>query len=326
MEVDISELDPLWLNEIQDTFTEIFTRGFLLIHPWVMNLFTVIASSVLVAGIAFYLMYPYPITFLRIGKLILRVAVLSAIVQNWLYITDGFMNSVVWVGMRMSGTALSNDDFLRPGRLMLIGIRLSANFYAMTSAWSEDWVMAPVMAVVYAGVYFVMIVGYFLIATASMFVQIEFQIMSLWAFAMFPLMNSAFIAWIATDLVREVILSALKLGLLALLVSIILPFSVSLGLPGDTEIDIQAAIMLALGVGTLAILIKKYAAWPGSGIMTLGLLTALYFKPSPSGGGMGGGGSSGGGGSGGSAPGSLGPTPYTPTGGTPPPRSTRGYA
>ena len=280
----MESFDPLWLDTLRNTFAATLTDGYLRIRPLVVTLMTTTLSIGLFAGVvlAWFSSF-HPTALVKIGDVLIRIAVLWAIANNWNYLFDGFMDSVVFWGLLYGGSTLTTQDFLQPGTLLLIGIRLSTNFYLILLTMADDIWYAPVLFFGYTVAWLIMVSVFGIMSVAILAAQVEYFFISGFAFLMWPLMPIWFTAWISTSTVRLLIAAALRLGGLATLISIVLRLVVALGIP-DGEPSIQSAIVLSIGLAAMAYFVWKgprmfgAAAWPGSGLVALGLLTAAAFR------------------------------------------------
>jgi type IV secretion system protein TrbL len=274
----VQDLDPLWLNTILRTFMEVLTGGYLRNYEWVQNIMAVTVACALIAGMALCLWFPHPVTAIRAGGVILRMMVLWAVVRNWNFLFDGFLNSIVWLGLRVGGSSLTPQEFLEPGRAMLIGLRAAANLYAIVINLGSDSIFAPVLSFIYTLAWLAVVIAFTVLAVAVLFASVEFLLLSIFAFLMWPLMPIDLLAWIAEGIVKLTVGAALRLAALAALFSMVLPVTVALAVGGEGDVDLQTAVMAAIGVAMMAYIVWHgpkllgSATIPGSGFFALGTL------------------------------------------------------
>jgi hypothetical protein len=278
------EFDPLWLNCIMSTFLEILTGGYLRVRPWVANMMGMTVTLALTVALSLKWFIPHPITLLLTFGIVLRMLVLVTIMRYWLTLTDGALNSLVWLGLQVGGSQLTNEEFLQPGTTLAIGVRLSVNLYWMIAAWGGDWLFAPLEYLASTLAFMALWIVFAIIALAVLLTVVEYLIVSIFAFLVWPLTPIPFLAFIADDLARTLLAIIIRLGALAALYSIVIPFAVALGLPGDHDIDIQSTMSLMIGVAILGFIIWQgpkrlgVSSWPAGGMVNLGLLAWIGIR------------------------------------------------
>jgi hypothetical protein len=281
----MNSYDPLWLDMIRDVFAARLTDGYLRVKPLITELMAATLTLTLFLGaVVAWMSSFHPIALMKIGEVWLRVLVLWAISENWNFLFDGFMQSVVTWGGLIGGSTLSSSELLAPGQVLLLGVRLSSNFYMIVVALAEDWWFAPFLFIVYGLGYLGLWLVFTLLALALLTAQVEFQYISVFAFLMWPLMPLWFVTWIATGMVRLLIAAALRLGGLAALYSIVFPFVVQISLPDADDPTVQSALSFLVGLAVLAYFVwhgpKIFGAsmWPGSGLASLATLSVAAFR------------------------------------------------
>lgn len=278
--------DPLWLDQISAVFAATFAASYLdPIKSIVRDLLAATLTLTLFAGavVAWFSSF-HPVALVKIGEVWMRVLVLWAIQENWNYLFDGFMVSVVTWGGLIGGSTLTSAELLSPGSVLLLGVRLSANFYLILAGFADALWYAPVLFIAYTVTYFGLWLVFAVLALALLTAHIEFQFISIFAFLMWPLMPLWFVAWIATSLVRLLIGAALRLGGLAALYSIVLPVVKTLGVPAADDPTVQDALSMLVGLGMMGYLVWQgpkifgAAMWPGSGLASLATLSVAAFR------------------------------------------------
>ena len=276
-------MTPLFLDTVMKAFTHLLTLGFLNVHPWVMNMMAGMLTILLILGYGLVALHPTPASLELAGAVTLRAMVLFAIANNWLTITDGFLNSVVWLGMQVGGSTLSPAEFLSPGRVFYLGTALSWNILNIMLDLKTGLFWEPVLGIAYVFAWLVLWSCFAMMACYVLFAVIEFQLLSVYAFLMWPFMSVRLLAFLAEPLARSLLASALRISALATLMTILVPFVIEVGIPGG-DLTVQSAMSLAFGVIVLGVIIWQGprqiggSAWPGTSLVTLGGLTWMAMR------------------------------------------------
>ena len=109
-----------------DRFLEVFTRyidsGFGLLQGEVKWLAGVLIAIDLVLAALFWAMAPDEDVIARLVKKTLFIGVFAYIINNWTNLARIVFESFAGLGLKASGTGLSEADFLRPGRVAQVGL------------------------------------------------------------------------------------------------------------------------------------------------------------------------------------------------------------
>jgi TrbL/VirB6 plasmid conjugal transfer protein len=266
-------------DDILATFTRIFIDGFLNIHASVMLWLGVLLMGMLVISLFLALRFAdHPFVLVVLGIIWFRAFVLVSIAQNWDTITSGFLNAVVRYGLIIGGSIMTPEEFLSPGRLFFLGAALSQNLLLILTEMGSDWWLAPVLFFAYWIGMQVLWAVFAMMAITVMLAAIEFRLLVVYGFLMWPLMTAGFLSIIAETVAFQVLYAALRLAALATFIGTSLNYAVQVGIPAG-ETTVTGAMCLTFGMIAMLFIVWMgprifgAQAWPGSGLVKVGLLT-----------------------------------------------------
>jgi hypothetical protein len=267
-------------DDILNAFTQILISGFLRVHESVELWLGVLLIVMLVLSMALCIRFAHqPYVLLAMGALWFRALVIVTIFRNWDTIANGLLNGLVSIGLSLNPGGLTPAEFLSPGRIFYLGAMLSQNFVWLIAQMGDAWYKAPLLFFAYYPASLILWVVFALISFFVMVSVIEFQLVSFYAFLAWPLLATHVLAYIAADLARTLIASALRISALAAMLSIALPFAMTVAIGGTGDATVQGAWSLSFGLLMLAGLIWVgpqaigASSMPGRSLLQLGMLT-----------------------------------------------------
>ena len=244
-----------------DRFLEVFTRyidsGFGLLQGEVKWLAGVLIAIDLVLAALFWAMAPDEDVIARLVKKTLFIGVFAYIINNWTNLARIVFESFAGLGLKASGTGLSEADFLRPGRVAQVGLDAGKPILDSISglmgfvSFFENFIQIAVLLFAWA----IVILAFFILAIQLFVSLIEFKLTTLAGFVLIPfgLFNKT--AFAAERVLGNVMSSGIKVLVLAVIVGIgtTLFSQFTQGFAGQPTIEDAMGLVLAalslLGLG-----------------------------------------------------------------------------
>lgn len=193
----------------------------------------------------------------KLIKKVLYVGAFAYIIGNFNMLAGIVFRSFSGLGLLASGSAITQAEFLQPGRLAKVGIDAGAPILAQISnmaGFPEVFANIDAIAVLFLA-WLVLIVSFFVLAVQLFVTLIEFKLTTLAGFVLVPFALWNKTSFLAEKVLGNVISSGIKVLVLAVIVGIgtglFAEFTVSPGT--EPSIDHALVIMLAalsmLGLG-----------------------------------------------------------------------------
>jgi len=244
------------IDHFLDVFSHSIDSGFGLLHGEVAFLTaTLVVIDMTLAGL-FWAMGGEDV----IGRLIkktLYVGAFAFIIGNFNNLAGILFNSFAGLGLVASGSTLSQAQFLQPGHLAKVGVDAAQPIMAQISdltGFPEVFANLDVISVLFLA-WLVVIVSFFVLAVQLFVTLIEFKLTTLAGFVLVPFALWNKTAFLAERVLGNVVLSGIKVLVLAVIVGIGTGLFAQFQTPPGTEpsIDLALTIMLAslamLGLG-----------------------------------------------------------------------------
>jgi type IV secretion system protein TrbL len=209
-----------------DRFTEVFTRyidsGFGLLGGEVAFLAsTLIVIDVTLAGL-FWAWGADENVVAHLVKKTLYVGFFAFLIGNFNSLAKIVFNSFAGLGLKASGSSLSADQFLQPGRLAQVGIDAGKPILQAAGqlmgfvSFFENFIQIFVLLIAWL----VVLIAFFILAVQLFITLIEFKITTLAGFVLVPfgLFNKT--AFLAERVLGNIITSGVKVLVLAVIVGI----------------------------------------------------------------------------------------------------------
>ena len=256
------------MNDVSviDRFLDVFSRyidsGFGLLQGEVAFLTaTLIVIDMTLAGLFWAMGHASGQGEDVIAKLIRKVLYVGAfayIIGNFNTLAGVLFRSFAGLGLTASGSALSMDNFLQPGRLAKVGIDAGAPILDQIrelGGFPEVFIhIAPIVVLFLAWI--VVIVSFFVLAVQLFVTLIEFKLTTLAGFVLVPFALWNKTAFLAEKVLGNVVSSGIKVLVLAVIVGIGSGLFSEFTIPAGAEPSIDQALvimlaslsMLALGI------------------------------------------------------------------------------
>lgn len=213
------------LNVI-DTFMQTFIRyidsGFGLLQGDVAALTTVlIGIDITLAGL-FWAMDGEANVLVRLIKKVLYVGSFAFIINNFSTLSTIIFNSFSTLGLDATGSGLTADDLLRPGKLAGTGFQAAAPLLQQAgSLMGFTTVFTHLVTIlVLVGAWFIVVLAFFVLAIQLFITILEFKLTTLAGFVLVPFALWGKTAFLAERVLGNVIASGIKVMVLAVIVGI----------------------------------------------------------------------------------------------------------
>ncbi len=246
------------MNDVSviDRFLDVFSRyidsGFGLLQGEVSFLTaTLIVIDMTLAGLFWAMSHATGQGEDVIAKLIRKVLYVGAfayIIGNFNWLAGIVFRSFAGLGLTASGSGLSMENFLQPGRLAKVGIDAGAPILdqiRQMSGFPEVFInMTPIVVMFLA--WLIVILCFFVLAVQLFITLIEFKLTTLAGFVLVPFALWNKTAFLAEKVLGNVVSSGIKVLVLAVIVGIgsglFAEFQVQ---PAEPSIDHSVVVMLA---------------------------------------------------------------------------------
>ena len=244
--------DVTIIDRFLDTFSRYIDSGFGLLHGEVAFLTaTLIVIDMTLAGLFWAMSHATGQGEDVIAKLIRKVLYVGAfayIIGNFNWLAGIVFRSFAGLGLTASGSTLSMENFLQPGRLAKVGIDAGAPILKQIgdmAGFPEVFIhIAPIVVLFLA--WLVVIVSFFVLAVQLFVTLIEFKLTTLAGFVLVPFALWNKTAFLAEKVLGNVVSSGIKVLVLAVIVGIGTGlFAEFPTTPGEPSIDHALVVMLA---------------------------------------------------------------------------------
>lgn len=235
------------IDRFLDVFAQYIDSGFGLLGDEVAFLtLTLVAIDMTLAGL-FWAMGGEDVSAKLIRKT-LYVGAFAFIIGNFNALAKIVFNSFAGLGLLASGSALSQDEFLQPGRLAATGIEAGAPLLeeiSRLSGFPEVFSNIHSILVLFLA-WLVVIISFFFLAIQLFVTLIEFKLTTLAGFVLVPFALWNKTAFLAEKVLGNVVASGIKVLVLAVIVGIGTGlFAEFQAVPDEPSIDNALVIMLA---------------------------------------------------------------------------------
>ena len=209
-----------------DTFLNVFTRyidtGFGLLRPEVAYIATTLIVIDVTLAALFWSWAGDEDIVARLVKKTLFVGVFAYLIGNWGSLSRIVFESFAGLGLKASGTGLSEADFLRPGRIAQVGLDAGQPILQSLSGLMgfaslfENFIQ--VIVLLFAWV--IVLISFFVLAIQLFVSLIEFKLATLAGFVLIPFGLFGKTAFAAERVLGLVLSSGVKVLVLAVVVGI----------------------------------------------------------------------------------------------------------
>ncbi|HEN3452922.1 TPA: P-type conjugative transfer protein TrbL [Yersinia enterocolitica] len=244
--------DVTVIDRFLDTFSRYIDSGFGLLHGEVAFLTaTLIVIDMTIAGLFWAMGHATGQGEDVIAKLIRKVMYVGAfayIIGNFNWLAGIVFRSFAGLGLTASGSTLSMENFLQPGRLAKVGIDAGAPILQQISnmaGFPEVFVNITPIVVMFLA-WLIVVLSFFVLAIQLFITLIEFKLTTLAGFVLVPFALWNKTAFLAEKVLGNVVSSGIKVLVLAVIVGIgsglFAEFQVH---PVEPSIDHSVVLMLA---------------------------------------------------------------------------------
>ena len=244
--------DVTIIDRFLDTFSRYIDSGFGLLHGEVAFLTaTLIVIDMTLAGLFWAMGHATGQGEDVIAKLIRKVLYVGAfayIIGNFNWLAGIVFRSFAGLGLTASGSTLSMENFLQPGRLAKVGIDAGAPILKQIgdmAGFPEVFVNITPIVVMFLA-WLIVLLCFFVLAIQLFITLIEFKLTTLAGFVLVPFALWNKTAFLAEKVLGNVVSSGIKVLVLAVIVGIgsglFAEFQVQ---PAEPSIDHSVVVMLA---------------------------------------------------------------------------------
>ena len=254
--------DVTIIDRFLDTFSRYIDSGFGLLHGEVAFLTaTLIVIDMTIAGLFWAMGHAVGQGEDVIAKLIRKVLYVGAfayIIGNFNWLAGIVFRSFAGLGLTASGSTLSMENFLHPGRLAKVGIDAGAPILEQIgnmAGFPEVFVNITPIVVMFLA-WLIVILCFFVLAIQLFITLIEFKLTTLAGFVLVPFALWNKTAFLAEKVLGNVVSAGIKVLVLAVIVGIGSGLFAEFRIPPGSEPSIDRALvimlaslsMLALGI------------------------------------------------------------------------------
>lgn len=244
--------DVTVIDRFLDTFSRYIDSGFGLLHGEVAFLTaTLIVIDMTIAGLFWAMGHAVGQGEDVIAKLIRKVLYVGAfayIIGNFNWLAGIVFRSFAGLGITATGSAITMDNFLHPGRLAKMGIDAGAPILQQIgdmAGFPEVFVNITPIVVMFLA-WLVVLLCFFVLAIQLFITLIEFKLTTLAGFVLVPFALWNKTAFLAEKVLGNVVSSGIKVLVLAVIVGIgsglFAEFQIQ---PAEPSIDHSVVVMLA---------------------------------------------------------------------------------
>jgi len=244
--------DVTIIDRFLDTFSRYIDSGFGLLHGEVAFLTaTLIVIDMTLAGLFWAMSHATGQGEDVIAKLIrkvLYVGTFAYIIGNFNWLAGIVFRSFAGLGLTASGSTLSMENFLQPGRLAKVGIDAGAPILKQIgdmAGFPEVFVNITPIVVMFLA-WLIVLLCFFVLAIQLFITLIEFKLTTLASFVLVPFALWNKTVFLAEKVLGNVVSSGIKVLVLAVIVGIgsglFAEFQVQ---PAEPSIDHSVVVMLA---------------------------------------------------------------------------------
>ncbi len=210
------------IDTFLNTFTQYIDSGFGLLQGEVKWLAATLIVIDLVLAALFWAWAPDEDVIARLVKKTLFIGAFAFLINNWTNLSRIVFESFAGLGLKASGTGLTEADFLRPGRIAQVGFDAGQPILQSISglmgyvSFFENFIQ--IIVLLFAWV--VVLLSFFILAIQLFVSLLEFKLTTLCGFVLIPfgLFNKT--AFAAERVLGNVMSSGIKVLVLAVIVGI----------------------------------------------------------------------------------------------------------
>ena len=245
------------IDHFLSVFTQYIDTGFGLLSPEVNYLARTLVLIDITLAALFWSWAADEDIIARLVKKTLFVGVFAYLIGNWQALAKAVFESFAALGLKASGTGLTQADFLQPGRVAQVGLDAGQPILQSISglmgfvSFFENFIQITVLLFAWA----VVLISFFVLAIQLFISLIEFKLSTLCGFVLIPFGLFGKTAFAAERVLGNVMSSGVKVLVLAVIVGIgsTLFSQFTTGFPATPTISDAMGLVLAalslLGLG-----------------------------------------------------------------------------
>ena len=265
--------DVAVIDRFLDVFSRYIDSGFGLLGGEVRFLSaTLIAIDVTLAGLFWAMSHASgqgDDVIARLIKKVLYVGAFAYIIGNFNTLAGIVFKSFAGLGLSASGSGLSQQQFLQPGRFAKVGIDAGRPIMAQIgelTGFTEVFANLDVIVVLLVA-WLVLVVSFFILAVQLFVTLIEFKLTTLAGFVLVPFALWNKTAFLAEKVLGNVVSSGVKVLVLAVIAGIGSGLFAEFKVPAGTEPSIDHALVIMLAA--LAMLgLGVFGPWIATGLVS----------------------------------------------------------
>lgn len=247
------------VNDFMTLIIDQINSGFGFIQNDVWWLFQVlIVINLTLAGI--YWAFGTDDVLVNLMRRVLVIGFFIFLIENWRYLTEIVADTFVEFGLDSGGGVINRAEFFDPGKIASRGFDLSTLLWAESSELSGPvgffTNIVEINILFFSGL--VVLLAFFIIAIQIFIAVIKFKIGTLAAMVLVPFAVYSKTTWIAERPLGWVVAAAVRLMVIAFVISISQALFTEFAIANHTDITIREAIALALG--SVLVLITSFIA------------------------------------------------------------------
>jgi len=245
------------IDNFLSVFTQYIDSGFGLLGPEVNYLARTLVLIDIILAALFWSWASDEDIIARLIKKTLFVGVFAYLIGNWQMLSKAVFESFAALGLKASGTGLSEANFLQPGRVAQVGLDAGQPILQSISglmgfvSFFENFIQITVLLFAWV----VVLISFFVLAIQLFVSLIEFKLATLCGFVLIPFGLFGKTAFAAERVLGNVMSSGVKVLVLAVIVGIgsTLFSTFTSGFPATPTISDAMGLVLAalslLGLG-----------------------------------------------------------------------------
>ena len=210
------------IDQFLNVFTQYIDSGFGLLQGDVKWLAATLIVIDLVLASLFWAWSPDEDVIARLVKKVLFVGAFAFLINNWASLSRIVFESFAGLGLKASGTGLSEADFLRPGRIAQTGLDAGQPILQSISglmgyvSFFENFIQIVVLMFAWV----IVVLAFFILAIQLFISLIEFKLTTLCGFVLIPFGLWGKTAFAAERVLGNVLSSGIKVLVLAVIIGI----------------------------------------------------------------------------------------------------------
>ena len=240
------------IDRFLDTFARYIDSGFGLLQPEVAYLSTTLVAIDITLAALFWAMGGEEVVP-RLVKKILYVGAFAFIIGNFNWLASIIFRSFAGLGLKASGSSISEAQLLQPGRLAEVGVKAAQPMLdeiGKLAGFPSVFTNIDTIVVLFVA-WIIVIVAFFILAVQLFVSVLEFKLTTLAGFVLVPFALWGKTAFLAEKVLGNVVASGIKVLVLAVIVGIGTGLLSEFQSAAGSEPNISEALAIVLASVTL---------------------------------------------------------------------------